>query len=138
MYFKENGKSVTAETTVRRKDYDETAKTYIYSALVKNEYLKHNQSVPLKITRRTRVYDIVIPLRAIATGGENKNYVFIAKERQGLFGTEYYTKSVEVEIIDKNDMYAALRGWAVSMYDDVILASSKYMTPGETVKVVNK
>jgi len=138
LYYKENGKSVAPETTVRRKEYDAAANTYRYSAPIKSDYVKHNQSIPLKVTHRTKIYDIVIPLMAIIPGGENKNYVCTAKERQGLFGLEYYIKYVEVEIIDHNSTHAAIGGWTVTPFDDVILSSSSYLSSGETVKVINK
>ena len=138
LYYKENGKSTTNETTVRKKEYDTITETYKYFARIKSESVRNNQKIPLTITHRTKIYDMVIPYSSVISGGENKNYVYVAKEREGLFGAEYYAKLTEVEIIDNNSMHAALKGWVVTPSDDVIISSSKSLTSGETVKVIEK
>ena len=136
--YHEKEKKEKWETTVREKSYDAATGTYRYSAPVKGENLRQGQRVNVKIVHRTETYYTVIPRMAVISGPENKNYVYIAKERQGLFGKEYGAKLVEVEIIGTSDTHAALGGWAISSSDDVVLSSSSYLTPGETVKVKNK
>jgi len=134
LYYEDN----KIETTVREKEYDAVTNTYRYSVSIKSEYLKHKQAVPLTVTHRTEVYNAVIPYRAVISLGANKYAVYVVRERQGLFGTEYYSKFVEVNVVASNNLYAAIGGWVITTYDDVVLSSSTYLTPGETVKVINK
>ena len=84
------------------------------------------------------IYDIVIPSGAIITGEYNRKYVYIVRQRKGLFGPEHYAVLIEVQIIADDDIYAALGGWSATMFDDVILFSSHYLTSGDIVKVTNK
>ncbi|MCL2814727.1 MAG: HlyD family efflux transporter periplasmic adaptor subunit [Oscillospiraceae bacterium] len=138
LYYEENKAQAAKETAVGEKEYDAATNTYRYSAQVKSDYLTNKQSVPLAITHRTELYDTVIPYRAIISLGANKYGVYVVKQRQGLFGLEYYSKFVEVNIIAVNNLYAAIGGWSITSYDDVVISSSTYLMPGETVRVTNK
>ena len=86
----------------------------------------------------SRIYNTVIPYGAVIPGEYGRNYVYIVRERKGLFGQEYYCVLVEVSIENYNDLYAALGGWSVTVFDDVVLSSSKFLTSGEVVRVINK
>ena len=86
----------------------------------------------------TQVYEIVLPVGAIIEGAENRKYVYIIRQRKGLFGQEHYAVFLEVRVIADDDIYVALGGWSVTMFDDVVLSSSDYLTSGEVVKVINK
>jgi biotin carboxyl carrier protein len=138
LYYAENKTQITKETAVREKEYDAETNTYRYCAQIKSDYLINKQPVPLTITHRTELYNTVIPYRTIISLGTNKYAVYVVKQRQGLFGLEYYSKLVEVNVAAINNLYAAISGWSITSYDDVVLSSSTYLTPGETVKVINK
>jgi len=84
------------------------------------------------------VYDTVIPSCAVISNVENKKYVYIVRQRKGLFGPEHYAVLLEVSIIAADDIYTALGGWSVTIFDDIIISSSRYLTSGEVVKVINK
>ena len=86
----------------------------------------------------SEIYDRVIPASAIITGAFNQKYVYIARERKGLFGPEYYAVLLEVAIIADDNLYVAIGGWNVSGFDDVVISSSKGLTAGDIVKVINK
>jgi len=84
------------------------------------------------------VYDRVIPVSAIIPGAFNQKHVYVVRQRKGLFGDENYVILLEVQIIDSNDIYAALGGWNVMAFDDVVISSSRVLTAREVVKVINK
>lgn len=86
---------------------------------------------------KPEIYDTVIPCNAVIPI-DLKNYVYTVEQRQGLFGSEYYAKFVEVGIVAGNDLYAAIGGWVITGFDDIVLSSSKQLNPDETVKVINK
>lgn len=84
------------------------------------------------------IYDKVVPSTAIITGAYNKKYVYIARQRKGLFGPEHYAVLVEVQVIAGDDIYTAIGGWNVTVFDDVVISSSKPLTDGEVVKVISQ
>jgi hypothetical protein len=85
----------------------------------------------------SKMYDTVVRVSAIITGSENRKYVYIARERKGLFGQEHYAVLLEVRVIAENDIYAALGGWNVTVFDDVVVSSSKDLTSGDVVRVID-
>jgi len=89
----------------------------------------------LKIAGNPENYNTVIPLVAIILGAEDRKYVYVIKQRQGLFGIENYAKLIEVEVIAGDGKYVAIDDLIISNSDDVVLSSSKYITSGEIVKV---
>ena len=91
----------------------------------------------LIVSEKTSVYNTVIPYAAVISDDENKSYIYIARERQGLFGIEYYVKFLEVEIeaVDDANTYAALKGWLITIFDNVVMSSSKGLSEGEIVKI---
>ena len=93
---------------------------------------------PVGMDLNDNAHDKVISNGAIITGAYDKKYVYITRQRKGLFGQEYYAVLLEVSIIDSNDLYAALEGWNVTVFDDVVVSSSKDLTAGEVVKLSNK
>lgn len=89
----------------------------------------------LTVSGTTEIYNTVIPSSAIIPGAENRKYVHVIRQRQGLFGIEDYAKFIEVEIIASDGAYTAIDDLLISNSDQVILSSSKYVTPEETVKI---
>jgi hypothetical protein len=83
-------------------------------------------------------YNIVVPAVAIVPGAYETTYVYITRERQGLFGPEHTVRLVEVQVIDSNNIYAALGGWNVTSFDKVVISSSRFLSSGEVVRVINE
>ena len=44
----------------------------------------------------------------------DRNFVYVVNEREGILGTEYYVEEITVSVADKNDNLAAIEG-AVTM-----------------------
>jgi hypothetical protein len=86
----------------------------------------------------TGVYDTVVPVSAIILGAYNTTHVYIIRERQGLFGPEHAVRLVQVQVIDGNNVYAALGGWNVTAFDNVVISSSRFLSSGEVVRVINR
>jgi len=94
----------------------------------------------LTVEDKTMRYNLVVPYMAIIHGAEDRTYVYVIRERQGLFGVDYYIKEVEVRVtIDDNFLYAAIDGRIINPDDDIALTwPGYYFMPGETVKVINR
>ncbi len=74
-------------------------------------------------------------LPADAVHSENdRNYVYLLKEREGILGQEYYVDEINVRVIDKNDNWAAIGEGAVDKESRIILSASKEGEKGETVR----
>ena len=89
----------------------------------------------LTVSGKSKTYNTVIPSEAVHSYGENKSYVYIIRQRQGLFGIEDYAKLIEVEIIASDDVYTAIDDLIITKSDDIVLPTMDYLIPGATVKV---
>lgn len=83
-------------------------------------------------------YSSVIPMSAIISGANNTKNVYVVRQRKGLFGQEYYTVLMEVQIVTTNSIYAAIGGRNVTAIDDIVISQSTYLTSGEVVKVISQ
>ena len=93
---------------------------------------------PVSMAIESETYDKVILRSVVISGSENRTYIYIVRQRKGLFGPEHYAVLVEVQVIAGNNLYAALGGWNVTVFDDVVISASKDLTMGDIVKVINK
>lgn len=71
----------------------------------------------------------------LALHAQNDRYfVYVVNEREGILGQEYYVEEINVSVIDKNDQWAAVEGGLTS--DSRIVASStKEVAKGEVVRL---
>lgn len=71
----------------------------------------------------------------LALHAQNDRYfVYVVNEREGILGQEYYVEEINVSVIDKNDQWAAVEGGLTS--DSRIIASStKEVAKGEVVRL---
>lgn len=64
----------------------------------------------------------------------DRHFVYVVSEREGILGQEYYVEEINVSVIDKNDQWAAVEGGLTS--DSRIVASStKEVAKGEVVRL---
>jgi hypothetical protein len=138
LFYREGSAASEVETRVSGREYDEESNSYIFSVPISSEYIAHGQAVMLKITNITPEYERVIPASAVIAMSNNRHGVYIVREREGLFGPEYVIRLVEIEIEDNNNLYVALSGWNVMAFDEVVIWSSRWLTSGEVVRVVNR
>jgi hypothetical protein len=78
---------------------------------------------------------LVIPKNAVYGGVDGKSYVFTLNERDGLFGREYYVKSVFVDIIWENEFFAAVESEGLNIFSEIITVSSGMLMSGERVRI---
>lgn len=71
----------------------------------------------------------------LALHAENdRNFVYVVSEREGILGTEYYVEEIIVSVADKNDKLAAIEG-AVSEESRIIESSTKEIKKGDVVRL---
>jgi len=78
-------------------------------------------------------YRLCLPPSAVHEG-DQQNYVYVLKEREGILGEEYYVDTVNVKILDRNDNWAAIEAGALDEESRIILSSTKDIAKGETVR----
>lgn len=77
-------------------------------------------------------YRLCLPLEALHTEND-RNYVYVLKEREGILGKECYADEMNVKVIDKNDSWAAIEEGVLEKDSQVILSSTKELKRGDTV-----
>ena len=94
---------------------------------------------PIAMELSGNQHDRVIPYSAIMTDeATGRHFVYVARSRQGLFGDEYVVTMLEVPVIYSDEIYAAIGGWNVMVFDSVVVYSSRFLASGEVVRVAGR
>lgn len=96
--------------------------------------LQIGDTVTLRVTKQSELYRTAIPLGAIHTE-QNETYVYVAEERDTALGTQLFARKVKVNVLEKNDTWAALEEGALSEDDRVITDTDSYVQAGERVRL---
>lgn len=96
--------------------------------------LQIGDTVTLRVTKQSELYQTAIPLGAIHTE-QNETYVYVAEERDTALGTQLFARKVKVNVLEKNDTWAALEEGALSEDDWVITDTDSYVQAGERVRL---
>ena len=78
-------------------------------------------------------YPCCVSLLALHTEND-RNFVYVVNEREGILGTEYYVEEINVSVVDKNDKLAAIEG-AVTEESRIIESSTKEIQKGDVVRL---
>lgn len=76
---------------------------------------------------------LCLPAAALHTDND-RNYVYVVKEREGILGQEYYVDEVNVQVIDKNENWAAVEEGMVDLESVIILSATREFKRGDTVR----
>lgn len=63
----------------------------------------------------------------------NRTFVYVVSEREGILGMEYYVEEINVKVIDQNDDWAAIEG-GLSNESRVIISSTDEICKGDIVR----
>ena len=96
--------------------------------------LQIGDTVTLRVTKQSELYQTAIPLGAIHTE-QSETYVYVAEERDTALGTQLFARKVKVNVLEKNDTWAALEEGALSEDDWVITDTDSYVQAGERVRL---
>ena len=78
-------------------------------------------------------YPCCVSLLALHTEND-RNFVYVVNEREGILGTEYYVEEIIVSVVDKNDKLAAVEG-ALTDESRIIESSTKEIKKGDVVRL---
>lgn len=75
---------------------------------------------------------LCIPTSALHTEN-NRTFVYLVSEREGILGQEYYVEEINVKVVDQNDDWAAIEG-GLSSESRVITSSTNEIRKGDIVR----
>ncbi len=125
-------------SSVIKKEYDNEKEEFMfYAALPEGDNsFYEGQKIKVDFIVSSDSYDNIITLNAISEDEQGNSVVFILKQRDGLLGKEYYVERVTVNQISKNNINAAIEGDDINSYVKIVVSSSKALTSGETVRIM--
>lgn len=123
---------------------------------VKVDYLEENENMPgsytavVKLPEGTGVPGLSgrlscskvgekqpVCISIMALHSENERYfVYVVNEREGILGKEYYVEEINVSVVDKNDKLAAIEG-AVTSDSLIIESATKEVKKGDAVRLAD-
>lgn len=87
----------------------------------------------LRCTKAGEKQPCCVPLLALHTDND-RNFVYVVNEREGILGEEYYVEEINVSVIDKNDKWAAVEG-ALTTDSEIVSSSTKEVEKGGVVRL---
>lgn len=88
----------------------------------------------ITVTKQSGVYQTAVSLAAVHTE-QNSAYVYVAEQRDTVLGKQYFTRKVEVKILEKNSSYAALEDGMLSSENLIVTDSDTYLQAGDRVRL---
>ncbi len=87
----------------------------------------------LKCSKAGEKHYCCISLLALHSQND-RNFVYVVNEREGILGLEYYVEEINVSVTDKNDQWAAVEG-ALTEDSKIIISSTKEVEKGGVVRL---
>ena len=97
--------------------------------------LKIGQSVEISLRAQTENFITCVPFSCLQMEGP-AYYVYVAEEKEGILGTEWIVRRVQVSIVDSNDTVAAISGVEISTETRIVTSFTKALRDGAVVRVI--
>lgn len=91
----------------------------------------------LKTSLQTEIYGCCIPLEALYQDSNLRDYVFVLVETESILGVELSVQKQYVQVLDKNDTYAALDPSSFDVEQKVVTYATKELKEGAIVRMRN-
>lgn len=108
---------------------------YLVTVEGNGENMLPGQMGTLKFVKQEGPYSCCVPQSAIYTVG-NMKYIYVLREVNTILGTELRVVKRQVEIIDQNDSYAALKEDSLTGEEQFVTESNREIAPGDTVRLM--
>ena len=93
------------------------------------------QSGTFRLTQQSEMYNLCIPVDALHIDENQRNYVYVLGERSGFLGKELTAEKMMVDVLDKNDRYAALAEGVIDQNSRIISAADREIAEGDPVRM---
>lgn len=81
-------------------------------------------------------YECCIPIDALHSEDNGKrHYIYLAEEREGILGKEMYVEMYYVNVLDRNDTYAALEAGTIGEGKRIITGSDKEIKRSDVIRL---
>ena len=90
-------------------------------------------TVSVTVDNRSEEYDTCVPLQCLRQNGNYQYFIYVTEEQDTVLGNETVAKEMIVNVLDKNERYAALEE---TVSGDVILSANKDITDGSRVVII--
>lgn len=139
------GDEVTVETTgnslsklkIEAIEQKEDGEGYMVTVIVPPDSISIGDSATMSVVKQSELYGTAVPYSAIHNQ-DGRDYVYVAEQEETVLGEEYIVRAIEVEILDKNEKYAALSEAAVDSEAKIITESDRYIEAGSRVRLQNQ
>jgi len=101
---------------------------------LKESSLNIGTLVTIKTLDNEKQYPSCVPIEALYQDATKQYFVFMMEEKKGILGDGYVAYRIDVEVIDKDNQYAALKADTISDNMEVIVQSSKAIEEGSRVR----
>lgn len=95
--------------------------------------LEIGQNVQLRYKMQTENYALCIPVECIY--GEENKFVYIAEEREGILGTEWKVRKVNVRVVDQNENTAAIESAEIGTDTRIVRSATMQLSDGAAVRL---
>jgi len=128
---------VSEVTTVSERKYDEENNKYIFTAILKEERaVSEGEVANIKLNKSSPVYTTIIPTSCLMAEPDGKYSLLLVESRQGFFSKQNYLKKINVEVLQKNNIKAAIKCDALGLNPRVLKYTSKPAADGDVISVV--
>ena len=93
------------------------------------------QSGMFRVTQQSEMYNYCIPVDALHMDENQRNFVYVLGERSGFLGAELTAEKLMVDVLDKDDKYAALAGGVVDGNSRIICTADREISDGDPVRM---
>ncbi len=92
------------------------------------------ESGSFRVEAQSEIFSCCIPLSALHKDANQRSYVYILSERQGILGTELAAEQVFVRVLDQNDSYAAIEEGVIDQETELIVHSTEELEDRAVVR----
>ena len=128
------------DSTLAQKNFQPSTNLYSCKALFPSAgAVTQGKPVDVRLTKESSPYDMVVPTSGLLpheSNNQDMGYLYILETEESLFGTQYVAKKIEVSILDRNNLRAAVSGKNLAPGSEVIAdVGSLPIQDGSVVKV---
>lgn len=123
---------------ITKRELDKEKNQWSFAASFEEEVLLKDNTIPkISLSKVSGIYNTVVPLACVIPVGSGEFAVQMLDKRQGLFSEETVIREVKVEVLDKNNLYAAISNDQVYSSMKIVLYASKAIREGSVVSVMD-
>lgn len=94
------------------------------------------QNVDFRLNKISDPYDMCIPAGCLYQNSSGGYFVYTVEEQEGILGSQWQIRTMEVSVLDQNEQYAAIEGSGISRETRIVESYSKQIAQGDAVRLI--